>query len=71
MFDSSGLHGRSRTELPGEIRAHYNAGDPLSLAQDFLPFLPEAAGTRIKHPIQFSPFWKWHGTFPLYFPLHR
>ena len=70
-FDSSGLHRRYRTDLPGEIRAHYNAGDPLSLVQDFFPFLPDAAGMRIKHPIQFSPFWKWHGTFPLYFPLPR
>ena len=70
-FDSSGLHRRYRTNLPGEIRAHYNAGDPLSLIQDFLPFLPKAVGTRIKHPIQFSPFWRWHGNYPLHFPLPR
>ena len=70
-FDSSGLHRRHRTNLPGEIRAHYNAGDPLSLIQDFLPFLPKAVGTRIEHPIQFRPFWRWHGNFPLHFPLPR
>ena len=71
-FNASGLHWRHRTNLPGEIRAHYIEGDPLSVVQDFVPFLPDAAGTRIKHPFQFSgPFWKRHGAFPLYFPLSR
>ena len=56
-FNAAGLHSRYRTDKPGEIRAHYIRGDPLSVVQDLVPFLPEAAGTRIEHPYQFSgPF---------------
>ena len=68
-FNAAGLHSRYRTGEPGEIRAHYIRGDPLSAVQDFVPFLPEAAGTRIEHPYQYTgPFWERHSykAFPLY-----
>ncbi len=68
-FNAAGLHSRYRTGTPGEIRAHYIRGDPLSVVQDFVPFLPEAAGTRIEHPFQYTgPFWKRHSyqAFPFY-----
>ena len=60
-FNAAGLHSRYRTGEPGVIRAHHIRGDPLSFVQDLVPFLPEAAGTRIEHPYRFSgPFWKRH-----------
>ena len=68
-FNASGLHSRYRTGEPGEIRAHYIRGDALSVVQDFVPFLPEAAGTRIEHPYQYTgPFWERHSykAFPIY-----
>ncbi|MCY3818630.1 MAG: DUF2974 domain-containing protein, partial [Gammaproteobacteria bacterium] len=68
-FNAAGLHSRYREGEPGEIRAHYIRGDPLSAVQDFVPFLPEAAGTRIEHPYQYTgPFWERHSykAFPFY-----
>ena len=68
-FNAAGLHSRYRTGEPGEIRAHYIRGDPLSVVQDLVPFLPEAAGTRIEHPYRYTgPFWERHSykAFPLY-----
>ena len=60
-FNAAGLHSRYRTGAPGEIRAHYIRGDPLSVVQDLVPFLPEAAGTRIEHPYRHTgPFWERH-----------
>ena len=51
----------ARERAPGEIRAHYVRGAPLSVVQDLVPFLPEAAGTRIEHPYQYTgPFWERH-----------
>ena len=58
-FNAAGLHSRYREGEPGQIRAHYIRGDPLSLVQDFVPFLPEAAGTRIGHDYT-GPFWERH-----------
>ncbi|MDE0451524.1 MAG: Ig-like domain-containing protein [Gammaproteobacteria bacterium] len=68
-FNAAGLHSRYRTDEPGEIRAHHIRGDPLSVVQDLVPFLPEAAGTRIEHPYQYNgPFWERHSykAFPLW-----
>ena len=53
-FNAAGLHSRYRTGVPGEIRAHYIRGDPLSVLQDRIPFLPEAAGARIEHSFPYS-----------------
>ena len=68
-FNAAGLHSRYREGEPGEIRAHYIRGDPLSAVQDFIPLLPEAAGTRIEHPYQYTgPIWERHSykAFPSY-----
>ena len=58
-LNAAGLHSRHREGEPGQIRAHYIRGDALSLVQDFVPFLPEAAGTRIGHDYT-GPFWERH-----------
>ena len=55
-FNAAGLHSRYRQGQPGDIRAHYIVGDPLSAAQDRNPRLPQAAGTRIGHSYQ-GPSW--------------
>ncbi len=60
-FNAAGLHSRYRAGEAGEIRAHYIRGDLLSVVQDLVPFLPEAAGTRIEHPHRYTgPFWERH-----------
>lgn len=47
-FNSAGLSGRYASGTPGNIRAHFVVGDPLSLTQAILP-IPAASGTRISH----------------------
>ena len=51
-FNAAGLHSRYRTGKPGDIRAHYIAGDPLTRLQGLNPLMPRAAGTRIRHRYQ-------------------
>ena len=68
--NAAGLHLRYITDKPGEIRAHYIRGDPLSVVQDFVPFLPEAAGTRIEHPYQNSGLFLGRHSYKA-FPLYR
>ena len=48
-FNAAGLHSRYRDGSPGDIRAHYIAGDPLTRLQGLNPLMPRAAGTRIRH----------------------
>ena len=49
-------HGRTRRNS-----RPLHPGDPLSVVQDLVPFLPEAAGTRIEHPYRYTgAFWERH-----------